>query len=291
MSRLSRLLSGIALTAVFCAGPNLLAQMDDRPAQDTQLASAASPMEFDVVSVKPNTSEHDMIGIFHKPDSVLGTNVSLKMLIHDAYGVREDLIFGGPGWVDSSAYDFEGKMTSTAADAMKVMTKDQRTAATRQMMQHALVDRFKLKIHAEKKTLPIYELVLAKGGSKLKIADPNNTYPHGIKSPEGIPKSGLMGISGNRMEGQGIAVTSIVNFLSAHLEYTVIDKTGLTGRYDVVLTWNPEDDPGSQANGASDSNSPHLFTALQEQLGLKLVSAKGSVDTLVIEGAEKPAEN
>jgi uncharacterized protein (TIGR03435 family) len=294
MPDLSRTLSRMALAvlAVSFATPGLLAQATGGPAPATQPAAAASAaMEFDVVSVKPNTSENGMMRMMNKPGIVSSTNVPLRALIQQGYGIRQDLISGGPGWVDSANYDFEGKIAPADAEALKAMTNEQRTAATRQMMQHALADRFKLKVHTETKTLPVYELVLAKGEPKLKEADPNNTYANGIKGPDGTAKPGMMRFGRDRLDGQGITVSSLAGFLSTRLERTIIDKTGLTGKYDVVLTFKPEDDAGGKDNGASDDNLPDLFTAVQEQLGLKLVSTKGPVDTLIVDNAEKPAEN
>jgi len=294
MSDFSRPLSRMALATIFSvsvAAPNLLAQTPVPAAAAQPVASAAAPMEFDVVSIKPNTSENGMMRMMNRPGVVSSTNVPLRALIQQAYGIRQDLISGGPGWVDSANYDFEGKISPADAETLKAMTNEQRTAASRHMMQQALADRFKLKIHLETKTLPVYELVLAKGGSKLKEADPNNTYANGIKGPDGKAMPGMMRFGRDRLDGQGITISSLTGFLSTRLERTIIDKTGLTGKYDVVLAFKPEDDAGGKDDGASDNNLPDLFTAVQEQLGLKLVSTKGPVDTLIIDNAEKPAEN
>jgi len=286
----------VALAAVFAvslAAHSLVAQAagGPAPAPAAQPAATAAPMEFDVVSIKPNTSESGMMRMMNRPGVVSSTNVPLRALIQQAYGIRQDLISGGPGWVDSANYDFEGKISPADAETLKAMTNEQRTAASRHMMQQALADRFKLKIHLETKTLPVYELVLAKGGSKLKEADPNNTYANGIKGPDGKAMPGMMRFGRDRLDGQGITISSLTGFLSTRLERTIIDKTGLTGKYDVVLAFKPEDDAGGKDDGASDNNLPDLFTAVQEQLGLKLVSTKGPVDTLIIDNAEKPAEN
>jgi len=286
---LSRMMLAIALY-VALAAPALLAQAASSPAPAAQ--TTAAPMEFDVVSVKANTSESGMIRMMNRPGIFSATGVTLKTLIQQAFNIREDLISGGPGWVGSAAFDLEGKISPADAEALKAMTNEQRGAATRQMMQRALADRFELQAHIETKTLPVYELVFAKGGSKLKEADPNNTYANGIKGPDGSPaKSGMMQMHPGGLAGQGITISSLTNILSREVERTVIDKTGLTGKYDIKLAWKADDALGGQDNGAADPNAPDLFTALQEQLGLKLVSTKGPVDTLVIDHVEKPAEN
>jgi len=295
MRSLSRTLSGVSLTAALLAvvaSTSLLAQTAGGPAPATQATPAAgTPIDFDVVSVKANTSEKGQMRIMTQPGMFIANNVTLKMFIEQAYGIREDLISGGPGWVGSASFDFEGKIAPADSDALKAMNSDQAKVARQQMMQHALADRFKLKVHTETKTLPVYELVLAKGGSKLKETDPTGNYANGIKGPDGVARGGMMQMQNGKLTGQGINIASLINVLSRNLEHTVIDKTGLTGKYDLTLTWKPESGPGGQDAGASDSNAPDLFTAVQEQLGLKLVSTKGPVETLVVDSAEKPAEN
>jgi uncharacterized protein (TIGR03435 family) len=232
-----------------------------------------------------------MIRIMNQPGMLVANGVTLKMLIQQAYGIREDLISGGPGWVGSSAWDLEGKISPDVADALKAMNKDDLKAANQQMMKHALADRFKLKVHTETKTLQVYDLVLAKDGSKLKEANPSGSYANGFKGPDGVARGGMMQMQPGKLTGQGVPISTLTNVLSRNLEHTVIDKTGLSAKYDFTLTWKPDNSPASQENGSSDSNAPDLFTAVQEQLGLKLVSTKGPVETLVIESAEKPAEN
>ena len=293
MPGLSRTLSGVTLTAsllVMLAASSLLAQTTG-PFSTPAATPSAPVIDFDVVSVKPNTSENGQIRMMNQPGMFVANNVTLKMLIQQAYGIREDLISSGSGWVGSASFDFEGKIAPADSDALKAMNSDQAKLARQLMMQHALVDRFKLKVHTETKTLPVYELVLAKGGSKLKETDPTGNYANGIKGPDGVARGGTMHMQNGKLTGQGVPIANLTNILSRNLERTVIDKTGLTGKYDFTLTWKPDNSPGNQDAGASDSNAPDLFTAVTEQLGLKLVSTKGPVDTLVIDNAEKPAEN
>jgi uncharacterized protein (TIGR03435 family) len=250
---------------------------------------------FDVVSVKSNKSGG--MRIMFKADGYSATNVSVKLLIQTAYGIRQDLISGGPGWLESAGYDFEAKVAGPDVDALKKLTPEQR----RSMLQPALADRFKLKVHTETKQLPVYEIVLAKGGSKLKEATAGDTYANGIKGPDGVGRGGMMRFGPGQLTAQAVPMTSLTNMLSQQLHRTVLDKTGLTGKYDLELNWTPDQgaDPmfkgpeGSPQRGdaAPDSSGPSIFTALQEQLGLKLQSAKGPVETLVIDHVEMPSEN
>jgi uncharacterized protein (TIGR03435 family) len=252
---------------------------------------------FDVVAVKPNNSDSRGMRIMFKPDGYSATNVSPKTLIQTAYGIREDLISGAPGWTDSARYDFEAKVAGADVDALKKLTPEQR----RSMLQPALADRFKLKAHTETKQLPVFELVLAKNGSKLKEATPGDSYANGIKGPDGVPRGGMMRMGRGELTGQGLPISSLVSMLSQELHQTVIDKTRLTGKYDFELAWTPDQgsDPmfkgpeGAQprTDSAPDASGPSIFTAIQEQLGLRLQSSKGPVETLVVDHIEMPSEN
>ncbi len=274
------------------------------PGQASEAASGVAATDagiklpvFDVVSVKPNKSESGMIRVMNKPDGYTATNVSLKMLIQMAYGIREDLISGGPGWVESAHFDFDAKVAGADVDALKKLSPEQR----RMVLRPALEDRFKLKVHTETKQLPVFELGVAKGGTKLKEASPDASYPNGFKGPDGVAHGGIMRMGHGELVGQGVEIKGLVNMLSQQLKQTVIDKTGLTGKYDFELNWTPDDGPGPMFHGsdgspqkadtAPDASGPTIFTALQEQLGLKLQSAKGPVETLVIDHVEMPSEN
>ena len=252
---------------------------------------------FEVVSVKPNKSDSGMIRVMSKPDGYSATNISLKMLVQGAYGIREDLISGAPSWADSARFDIDAKVAGSDVDALKKLSPEQR----RLVLQPLLADRFKLKVHTETKQLPVYELVLAKGGSKLKEANPGDTYAKGIKGPDGVGRGGMMRVGRGQLTAQAVPMTSLANLLSQQLHRTVIDKTGLTGKYDLELNWTPDqgsdpmfkgtDGSPQRADAAPDTSGPSIFTALQEQLGLKLQSAKGPVETLVIDHVEMPSEN
>jgi uncharacterized protein (TIGR03435 family) len=242
--------------------------------------------EYDVASVKPNKSGDRMMRIMNRPDGFSCTNIPLKTLIGNAYGIRQDLISGGPGWVDSMGFDVEAKVSGEDVAAFKKLTAGQRNA----LLEALLADRFHLKIHHETRTLPMYDLLLAKGGSRMKAEPPVAPSPDAAKDPEAAKPRGMMTMGSGILKGQGLPVTSIANHLSYIIQATVTDKTGLTGNFDFDLKWTP-DDAGPSSPDASGEPNVSIFTAVQEQLGLKLQPTKGPVDTLVIDHVEQPSEN
>ena len=139
------------------------------------------------------------------------------------------------------------------------------------MLRALLADRFHLQVRHELKQLPVYEFVVAKGGAKLK------------ESPASAPIGYSM--SSGRINGHGIEIANLAHSLAGVAGRLIIDKTGLTGKYDIDLNWSGEDSSGTTDSG------PSIFAALQEQLGLKLEPAKAAVDTIVVEHIEKPSEN
>jgi uncharacterized protein (TIGR03435 family) len=171
------------------------------------------------------------------------------------------------------------------------------------MIQALLADRFKLTMHHETRELPEYVLVVAKNGPKIHEATPGDTYSNGLKLRDGTPGGpGLVQMSPGHVAAQATTMDFFIHVLQQQLGTTVVDQTGLTGKYDIILDWTPEPNqvPGGvpsaaqQGPGAApvpDSPGPSVFTAIEEQLGLKLESQKGPVDVLVIDHVEPPSEN
>jgi uncharacterized protein (TIGR03435 family) len=194
-------------------------------------------------------------------------------------------------------------MDSSVADAIRKLDPEQRKDARQQMTQALLADRFKLSIHRETKELPVYALVVAKNGPKLQEAKPDATYSNGLKGPDGVARKGVMRMGLGEVTGQGLSISSFARLLSQQLGRTVIDKTGLTANYDFTLHWTPEEGEGQLFKGTglapqgadsaapAESSGPSLFSAIQEQLGLKLESQKGPVEIIVIDHVEKPSQN
>lgn len=293
-----RLLGAAGLIAVTV--PILFGQVtaSQRGAGSQAEDAAIKPPAYDVVSIKPDRSG---IGprLLFTLDALTATKVTLRFLIKEAYGVEDDEISEVPSWIKSETYDIEAKIDGADIAELRKLTEGQ----WRLMFQALLADRFKLKVHRETKEIPVYELVIAKNGSTLQEAKPGDTYANGIKDDDGHPvgHAGMMEWGMGRLIGQGIPIASMLPPLSQQLGRTVVNKTGLTGNYDIELRWTPDKGsgptfaaPGGDQQGAAptaDSSGLSIFTAIQEQLGLKLESTKAPAEILVIDYAERPSVN
>jgi uncharacterized protein (TIGR03435 family) len=271
-------------------GANVLqAQTIVRSSESPQHAPANPSKQlpqYDVASIKPHAGEDPRTFIGAGDYEFTAQNITLKLMIADSYNIRPYQISGGPSWVDKKRFDVEAKIVNPDAVVMKQLTPDQR----RLMLQSLLAERFGLKVHTEAKTFPTYDLVIAKGGPKLKVAAPDAPTRSNRKASEGPNQRGNLMNRPGEVDSMGVPLKLFVMLLAETLQRTVIDKTGLTDNYDFVLKYTPEgNNTGSDDSGIE--TAPSIFTALQEQLGLKLVPSKGSVDTLVIDHAELPTEN
>jgi uncharacterized protein (TIGR03435 family) len=255
-----------------------------QPSPTTTAAAAPVPV-FDVVAIHENKSGARNATIGWGGDAFVATNTTLVTLLMNAYGIRDDLMSGVPGWAYSVHFNVNAKISDPDADALKKLSREQHRA----MMVTLLNDRFHLRTHIEIKTLPVYDLVIAKGGSKLKenAAPPPTSFDPG-KTPS-AHQPGSFFVGNSEMTGIAIPISTVAGSLAFYVERNIIDKTGLTGRYDINLKWTPAELEGK--TDATDNNAPDLFTALQEQLGLKLEPSKGPVPTLVIDHVEMPSEN
>jgi bla regulator protein blaR1 len=243
----------------------------------------AKPLTFEVASVK--RSPPDAPGMFIRPlpgGGLRVTGASLKNLIALAYELRGFQISGGPNWIDSERFDIEARSETSDAvppNAPTNMSEEQRKINER--LRNLLADRFQLTLHRETKEQPVYALVVSRGGPKFQES--------------GEPRGLIRGARGT-ITGQATTMGMLALNLSNVLGRRVIDQTGLTGKYSFELKWAFDQPaaaplPGSELPASVDSNGPSIFTALPEQLGLRLESQKGPVEILVISRAEKPSEN
>ena len=206
------------------------------------------------------------------------TGASLRNLISYAYNVRPFQISGGPKWIDTERFDIEARVATpdavTPSEPKKVSGEPRKTG---ERLKSLLADRFQVMLHAETKEQPVYALVVAKGGFKLQ------------ESTE--VENMIRRIGRGELKGQGVGLNMLVLNLSSELGRRVIDKTGLAGKYSFDLKWTSAAPTPGGASQPADSDGPSIFTAVQEQLGLRLEAEKGPVEILVIDRAERPSKN
>jgi uncharacterized protein (TIGR03435 family) len=245
---------------------------------DQQRASAV--IQFEVATIKPDKESDGPRFVGHTPTGLTVKNMPILFLLREAFGLEDDRILGAPAWVKTERFDIVAKVGEPDIPRLKMMTIDQR----RLMLRPFLQDRFHLKSHYENKVLPVYVLVIAKGGSKMK-----DFKPPGDPATNGLRYSGR-----GHLEAHGTSMEFTVSVLSQQVGRTIVDKTGLTGKYDYTLEWEPDDGPptaGTDNVLAVDSGKASIFTALQEQLGLKLEPQKAPINVLVIDHIEAPSQN
>jgi len=240
-------------------------------------AATAKPAAFEVASVKQNTSGDTEGSIGPRPGGYAATNIPLRLLIVRAYELRSFQVAGGPGWIDSERFD----LTARAAEG----TPDREILP---MLRALLLERFKLVVHTEQREQPVYALVTARSDGRLGPNLKRSTLTCSGQSDqnERCTMGGSFTGGGGTLKGSGQPLTVLATHVSTAVDRIVQDRTGLAGRFDFELAWS-----GSRLNVApgAASDLPSVFTALQEQLGLKLESARGPVDVLVIDSAERPA--
>lgn len=263
--------------------PFLLCALALRLASAQQSDSVAPRPAFEVASIKPtDLSLRQQIDMRVLPGGTLtATAVSLKFLITVAYGVQSIQVSGGPGWLDEEKFDILAKPPEGAKPQLLPM------------LQSLLEDRFKLVIRRETRELSVYELKLAKAGQlgpRLKEAEPGDCPVEAVL-PGTVPCGGFLLLQG-RLTGHKVQPSALTKPLSNVLGRPVVDKTGITTKFEITLEWTPDQNSTLRAEVAPPNpDLPSIFTALQEQLGLKLEAAKESTEILVIERAEKSSEN
>lgn len=274
-----------------------------RPAVAAGLVALAAPLivgvlhatdpapAFEAVSIKKPGDANGRVVWQDAAGQARYTNVTVRSLILRAWQIRDFQLAGGPAWIASSRYDVLARVPSGShvdfpADPMTA--SDQQREAFRQlraaMVRTMLADRFGLVVHKETRELPVYDLTVGKDGPKVR--------DNGGKVSDPDLKPGVFRFNIGTFIGPQASIGDLVQILSEMSDRRVVDKTGLEGKYDLELKWSPNTGFSSpdDASGAL-PDGPSLFTALREQLGLRLDSAKGPVETVVIDRIEMPAEN
>jgi uncharacterized protein (TIGR03435 family) len=289
-----KMLSILVLAAMAASGSVVHAQ-----SQQTSSTPGGAPQEFEVASVKPQKNARPVDAITLSFLTRVGQSsrngrfdlagAPLSVLIQLAYNVKDVQVTGGPSWASSDAYDVTARAEGNA-------TFEQ----MRPMLRSLLADRFKLKIRQETRELPVYELAPAKGGIKVRVTredncvapDPDNhppprNPPGPLNTCGGVRRQMMSGAPErkDRIEALQISMPELVRILSDDVGRTVIDKTGFKGTFDLHMEFTPDE---ALTNGSG--SGPSLFTALTDQLGLRMVSAKAPVEMLVIEDAQRPSQ-
>jgi bla regulator protein blaR1 len=251
-------------------------------------APGTAPRYVDV-SVKPHPLEADSAGRTKMMMSLIDASftanyVTIQQLIQMAYHVQDSQLTGAPDWLNSARYDINAHMDKGAADELRKLGEDQRVAVGQQLLQGLLADQFKLKVHQGTRELPVYELTVGEGGSKLQKAGTH----------------GFMRMGPGELSSDGTPLGLLTAQLSTRLGRTVVDKTGLTGNYAYTLRWTPDSEeqarlqaahePVASTNRSSGDSAPPLLTAIQEQLGLSLQPQTDPVPVLVIDHIEQPEQ-
>jgi uncharacterized protein (TIGR03435 family) len=216
--------------------------------------------------------------------------VSMKDLIEDAYGVSGFQVIGGPEWVDSAHYDVEARSDSSTNDQLAKLNDCDAHHAKQLMLQALLADRLKLTIHRGTKQTEGYTLIVAKGGPMFQVSPPPPPSPDASAADPTGGMSGRSSRRGNSVSATNYPIENLAGWLSSELSGPVQDNTGLTGLYDFKLKYS-DDDPSATPPSGQNAPFPALFTALQEQLGLKLLTGKVPIQTIVIDHIEPYSEN
>ena len=245
--------------------------------------AACGAQSFEVASIKPNAANDHRVSIRTQPGGrFTATGINTRLLMTEAFGIRDFQITNAPGWTNDDRYDVNAKAESSVDRISPEWL--------RPMLKALLEERFQLKYHQETRELPVYSLVVAKSGSKLTPSESKQPGPQ-------------MRMGRGQVNAKGANMAMIARMISQQMGRDVIDKTGLTSTYDINLEWTPEPGqgggPGAGPGGPpplgalppADSTGPTLVTALQEQLGLRLESSKGPVMIIVVDSIAKPTEN
>ena len=273
----------LSATSIVLASPLLLAQNTPAPAPS-----------FDVATIKPHPGPAYNRGLMYQPDGYTGTVMLPELMLYAYSLLNQDQVSGAPDWAKNDWFDVQVKISGADVAEMKKLSPAENNARRALMMQALLADRFKLKIHSETKQIPVYELVVTKGNSKL-IDSATDTNPKLDKGKDGKPGMGIR-FAKDTAFVEAYSMSAWALFLSqpvAGVGRPVLDKTGLTGTYDFNFNWSVYSaTPAMPSAVAGDASTPDstisIFDALKE-VGLQLHPATGPIDTIVIDHVEKPS--
>lgn len=284
---------------MFCVIVFALVWLNLRPVRADAQSPETTASKFEVSSVKQNLSETDVSNISDSiPDRFVATNVPVRFLILYAYKLQDHQLVGAPDWTFDKPFDVIGTYPGERRPPAREI---------RLMIQNLLTDRFDLKLHHEQRELQSYDLVVARKdgrlGPQMHVSDMNCAARIAENRPKTTPRnSGPASSSGERpvctmiatrkyLTGGARTMQNLTASLQSMLRRPVVDRTGLRASYDIDLQWAPMDLHADEAATATSVEGPSLFTALQDQLGLKLVSHKEEFDVFVVDEIKPPGPN
>jgi uncharacterized protein (TIGR03435 family) len=250
------------------------------------ITAAAQRAQFEVASVKLHTSDDQRMYMVAQPTGrFVAANIPLRMLIRTAYQLQDDQVVGGPGWLESDRFDIDARSPQAPGPPNPKLLE---------MLQTLLADRFKLTTHTEKRELPVFALERSRrdgsfGPGLRPTACPDLATDLSRPQPCVNISTGV-----GSLTLRGMPFTQFTPYLSPYVNRVIVDRTGLDDRYDIELKWTPESPAQGRGAGeppAADPNAISIFTALQEQLGLRLDSSRDTVDVLVIDTLERLIPN
>jgi len=280
-------------------------------ASSAQIIHATDPLpSFEVATIKPAASQ--LRPSTASPAEIHISNVTVRNLVEQAYGIpwtpaENERVLGGPAWIDTNHYDIVGRIPGDLTEARQKLSRDQQKQQVSLMLQSLLAERFHLKLHFETKVLSVYALVVAKPSPQLveSANQPDSTAqespaPISLPSkPDDLRRGVLVLYNGQsaQMTARQASLDDLVHWLAGYSEVggrPVVNQTGLSGLYEFTLRWTRQSlavtpQPGS--SDESESDAPPLFTALREQLGLRLKPTKAPVEVILIDHTDAPTDN
>lgn len=248
--------------------------------------AAQSPLQYDVVSIKPHKPGDNNENVSSYAGKYEATNVSVKEIIAGTYHVKAWLIFQLPPWAESMKWDISAKVSDADEKQLSKLTRDDREA----MMKQLLAERFGLALHTDTKVQPVFEMTVMPDGPKFKAAAIPPPKEDGTKPkyPGASTSNSNSSIRAHHLRMDGFA-----EILSYRVDRTIVNRTNLTSEfgYDLELKWTPDEGTNGNDNGTNTDIPPSLFEAVREQLGLKLSPTKAEVPTLVIDHIQQPDAN
>lgn len=281
-----KLLFVFACATVFACAAALALPLADAQTPAMQAGASTSIPSFSVITVKPSKGGGRAVGTRTTADGFHADNITVRQLLLEGFGVSADQILGEPAWTATAGFDIDAKVAPADVETLSRLSPEERSS----MIQQVLTGRFGLAVHHESRDLTVAALAVAPGGLRIKRSAAGRAHPGAAAK---------LTVSPGRIVAQAAPIASLVSTLASLLQCDVLDQTGLSGNYDFTLEWTPTAATGAAPPGSRldpkvpppPTDGPDLYSALQDQLGLKLDSSQGPTDVLFIDHIEKPAEN